>query len=96
MSYDIVVWGSMLKDNDLKMLSKLQDNCMKCINKLQDVNELYKSLHVLPVQKIILLEQAKLGYKLCYNMLPQKLSHTMLTDQNKASIKKRHGYDTRP
>ena len=95
MSYGIVVWGPMLKDSDLNMLSKLQNNCMKCISKLQDIDELYKSVHVLPVKKIIMLEQAKLGYKLCNNMLPRKLSHTMLTDQNNASIKKTHGYNTR-
>ena len=95
MSYGIVVWGPMLKDSDLNMLSKLQNNCMRCISKLQDIDELYKSVHVLPVKKIIMLEQAKLGYKLCNNMLPRKLSCTMLTDQNNASIQKTHGYDTR-
>ena len=95
MSYGIVVWGSMLKDSDLNMLGKLQNNCMKCISKLQDIDELYKSVHVLPVKKIIMLEQAKLGYKLCNNMLPHKLNRTMITDQNNASIKKTHGYDTR-
>ena len=95
MSYGIVVWGPMLKDSDLNMLSKLQNNCMKCISELQAIDELYKLVHVLPVKKIIMLEQAKLGYKLCNNMLPRKLSRTMLADQNNASIKKTHGYDTR-
>ena len=95
MRYGIVVWGSILKDSDLNMLSKLQNNCMKCISRLQDMYELYTSLHVLPVKKLIMLEQAILGYKLCNNMLSLKLSRTMLTDQNNASIKKIHGYDTR-
>ena len=95
MTYGIVVWGPMLKSRDLNMLSKLQTNCMKRICTMGDKKHLYQTLRVLPIKKLVMLEQAKLGYKLCNNLLPKKLSGALLTDQNNDSIKKVHGYDTR-
>ena len=59
---------------------------------MSDIN---KELCVLPVHKLIKLEQAKLGFKLCNNMLPMRLSEALLTNHTSASIKKQHKYNTR-
>ena len=52
-------------------------------------------IRYLPVQKLIQLEQAKLGFKLCKNLLPTRLREALLTDHSSASIKKQHSYNTR-
>ena len=65
---------------------------MQTILPKSELNVAYKELQILPIKKIIYLEQAKLGYKLCNDMLPKKLTEILLTDQ---SIKKRHHYNTR-
>ena len=67
----IVIWGPMLRECDLKILQKIQNTCLKCINPKRPMCDIYKALHVLPVHKIIKLEQAKLGFKLCNNLLPR-------------------------
>ena len=85
----------MLKEGDLKMLQKIQNNCLKCIKPKQSLSDTNRALWVLPVHKLIKLEQAKLGFKLCNNMLPTRLSEALLTDHMNMSIKKQHKYNTR-
>ena len=55
------------------------------INRVQ----INRSRPVLPVHKIVNLEQAKLGFKLCNGMLPTTLSKALLTDHMSASIEKK-------
>ena len=93
--YVIVIRGSMSKQSDINSLQKIQDDCMRSILPKKSVSETYKQLQVLPIKKIIALEKAKMGYKLCNDMLPKKLTETLLTDQNDMSIKKSHKYGTR-
>ena len=95
LAYEIVVWGPMLKECDLKRLQSIQNNCLKCIKPKQSLSDINKELCMLPVHKLIKLEQAKLGFKLCNNMLPTRLSEALLTDHMSASIKKQHKYNTR-
>ena len=95
LAYGIIVWGPMLKEYDLKMLQKIQNNCLKCIKPKQSLSYINRELRVLPVHKLIKLEQAKLGFRLCNNMLPTRLSEALLTDHMNMSIKKQHNYNTR-
>ena len=85
----------MLKECDLKMLQKIQNNCLKCIKPKQSLPDTNRELRVLPVHKLIKLEQAKLGFRLCNNMLPTRLSEALLTDHMDMSIKKQNNYNTR-
>ena len=41
------------------------------------------------------LEQCKMGYKLCHNLLPSNLTQNMLLDHRSHSIVKAHRYPTR-
>ena len=83
----------MLKECDLKMLQKIQNNSLKCVKPKQSLSDINRELCVLPVHKLIKLEQAKLGFKICNNMLPTRLSEALLTDHMSMSIKKQHKYN---
>ena len=95
LAYGIIAWGPILKECDLIMLQKIQNNCLKCIKPKQSLTDTNRELCVLPVHKLIKLEQAKLGFRLCNNMLPVRLSEALLTDHKNMSIKKKHNYNTR-
>ena len=88
LTYGIVAWGPMLIECDLKILQKIQNNCLKCIKPKTQLSNIYNELHVLPVRKLIQLEQAKLGFKLCNNMLPTKLTEALLTDHKSVNLRK--------
>ena len=44
---------------------------------------------------MVQLEQCKMGYKLCHNLLPSNLTQNMLLDHRSHSIVKEHRYPTR-
>ena len=50
--------------------------------------------HILKVKDQIVLEQVKLGYKACKNLLPTKFANNILTDSTNASFLKSHNYNT--
>ena len=60
----------------------------------ESIPDILKETRILPVRKIVNLEQAKLGFKLCNDMLPTTLSKALLTDHTSASIEKKHRYNT--
>ena len=89
LSYGIVVWGTLIKESDLNMLQKIQNKYLRCIVQKESIPDILKETHILPVRKIVNLEQAKLGFKLCNDMLPNTLSKALLTDHMSASIEKK-------
>ena len=95
LSYGIVVWETLIKESDLNTLQKIQNKCLRCILQKESIPDILKETRILPVRKIVNLEQAKLGFKLCNNMLPTTLSKALLTDHTSASIEKKHRYNTR-
>ena len=50
---------------------------------------------ILPFKELVLLEQCKLGYKLCHDLLPTNLAKSMKHDHRMQSILKTHNYPTR-
>ena len=88
LTYGIVAWGPMIKQSDLKSLQQTQDNCMRCICAKNPLAEIYETLCVLPVSKLIQLKQAKRDFGLCNDLLPLKLSEALLTDYRSVSITK--------
>ena len=57
-------------------------NCLRCIE-------------ILDVTELINLELCKLVYKLCHDLLPEKLAENMKKDHKHLSIEKTHRYPTR-
>ena len=78
-----------------KSLQQIQDNCMRCICPKNPLAEIYETLCVLPVSKLIQLKQAKMDFGLCNDLLPLKWSEALLTDHRSVSITKRYRYGTR-
>ena len=95
LTYGIVAWGPMIKQSDLKSLQQIRDNCMRCICPKNPLAEIYETLCVLPVFKLIQLKRAKMGFRLCNDLLPLKWSEALLTDHRSVSITKLHKYGTR-
>ena len=50
---------------------------------------------ILRVKSLIKLEEYKLGYKMCHNLLPRPLHDCLLTDHCDRTTEKRHSYNTR-
>ena len=74
---------------------KIQNRCVSQIDPAACIADIYSTQHLLNLHQIIRLEQSKLGFKLCNNMLRPRVSKKMLTDQNSKSIVKAHIYETR-
>ena len=93
--YGIGIWGPMVGVHHINKLIKIQNRCVSQINPASCITDIYRTYHLLNLHQIIRLEQSKLGFKLCNNMLPPRVSKEMLTDQNSKSIVKTHDYETR-
>ena len=90
-----VYMGSMLQKHLIDKLSKAQCTAVKLIDPQNDIDEVFKKYKILKFVDMIHLEQCKMGYKLCHNLLPEKLKSNMTKDHNYRSITKGHRYPTR-
>ena len=91
LSYGISIWGPMLRKGQLQGLSAIQRKCVDLIGNQSS----FKKYKIPTLQELIILEQCKLGYKLCRKLLPLGFEKLMLTDHKMASIEKSHAYSTR-
>ena len=94
-NYCLVLWGPMIKKHLLDKITKTQRTAVQLINPCVLVDILFKKEKILPVQKLIALEECKMGYKLCHNLLPKNLGKCMLSDHRDVSVQKGHRYQTR-
>ena len=82
-------------ESRLNQLQKLQTKAIAQIKPRQETLVSLKSLRILDVRELILLETLKLGYKVCNGLLPKPLENCIITDHNAKSNAKQHCYDTR-
>ena len=61
---------------------------------MKNIKDVMLDYKILSLANMIALEQCKLGYKLCHNLLPKKMSQDMMTDHHNKSTKKVHKYNT--
>ena len=85
----------MLQKHLVDKLSKAQCTAVKLIDPNNTTDEIFKQYHILKFTDMIQFEQCKMGYKLCHNLLPNKLMNNMTQDHNCQSIIKSHRYSTR-
>ena len=90
LSYGISIWGPMLRKGQVQVLSAVQH---KCVDLIGNQNS-FKEYKIPTLQQLIILEQCKLGFKLCKKLLPLGLEKLMLTDHKMTSIEKSHAYPT--
>ena len=93
--YCLGVWGLMITKKQNKQLTKLQRVTMSLIDTTMETDEIVKKYKILELEKLVRLEQMKIGYKLCHNLLPTKVTDLISHDHMGKSITKEHRYQTR-
>ena len=92
--YCLCIWGSMLHKHLIDKLSRAQRTAVALIDPNKNTEELFNKHKILKVTDLIHLEQCKLGYKLCHNLLPKSFADNMTKDHKQHSIIKNHQYST--
>ena len=95
LAYCLGIWGSMLPMQMIHKLSKAQKTAVSLIDPNKKSELVFQENRILTLTKMIHLEQCKLGYKLCHNLLPKRLEENMTRDHRQHSIAKTHQYSTR-
>ena len=93
--YGLVCWGNMIDSTDLNRLRKIQNSCVRFIDTSKTLERIYCDNKILTIDKLIVLENAKLWYKFHKNALPQRLHKNMKVDHHQTSLEKQHRYATR-
>ena len=93
--YCLCIWGSMLQKNMLNKLVNAQRYAVSLIDPNCCIEVIFRKYKILRLVDMLHLEQCKMGYKLCHNLLPAKLAENMLHDHKSHSISKEHRYFTR-
>ena len=93
--YCLGIWGSMISRKQNKQLAKLQRTAISLIDTTMKTDEIVKKYKILESEKLVKLEQMKIGYKLCHNLLPTKVADLIRRDHTGQSITKEHRYQTR-
>ena len=92
--YCLSIWGTMIQKRLLSLLVNAQRKAVKLIDPTKSIDDSFIAYKILPFDKLVRLEQCKLGYKLCDNLLPAKLALNMKQDNKKQSTVKTHRYPT--
>ena len=95
LTYCLGIWGTMAQRSQIDKLEKIQKKAIKQIAPMKNIKDVMLNYKILSLANMIALEQCKLGYKLCHNLLPKKMSQDMMTDHHNKSSKKVYKYNTR-
>ena len=95
LSYALCIWGPMLQSSLKKQLCKIQKKAVRLIDTKIKVDEVYRIHKILKFEDMVDVEQCKLGYKLCHELLPKALAKNMTSDHLRGSLGKEHNYPTR-
>ena len=92
--YGILMSGNMIQKSDLSKLQKLQNRCVQTIHPNMSVEDIYKNLGILTINKMLKLENCKLWYKFYKRILPTKLQNIMSVGFSSETLIKSHNYNT--
>ena len=95
LKYGILLWGSMLNQNQTKRLQKLQDQAIQLLHQSKTVQSIYRDNKIPDLQKMIKIEQLKFAYRLINIILPVNLSKLVKTDHKGSNLCKTQNYRTR-
>ena len=85
----------MLSKKQTKNLARLQRTAISLIDPTMRTDKIIKKYRILELEKLVRLEQMKVGYKLCHNLLPTNVAVLIRHDHKGQSINKEHKYQTR-
>ena len=94
LSYGISVWGTMISKQSKRELFNIQRKCVELIHNNKGI-DCFSLAKIPTLDQLIVLEQCKIGFKLCTHQLPEGLTELLLTNHEKQSIQKTHSYCTR-
>ena len=94
-TYGMSILGTSVSKSNLKHIQTIQNNCLRCIEPKMCLTDIHKKHKILRVEDLIKLEQYKMGYKACSNLLPVRLLTCLFTDSKDRTLRKTHGYNTR-
>ena len=95
LSYAILVWGSTLRESNIKKLQTIQNACIKTMKPRMKLTKGFRNLNIQTVRELIDLELCKFFFKLINGLLPSKLTDCVLRDSKGKTLKKCHEYMTR-
>ena len=93
--YCLSIWGTMIQKRLQSVIAKVQRKAVELIDPTMGTTDVFTVYKIWPFNKLVILEQCKLGYKLCNNLLPTNLAKNMKQDHRKQSTVKDHRYPTR-
>ena len=76
-------------------ITRIQQKAVKLIGPMIPVSDTFAKYNILTFEKMVKLEQCKLCFKLCNNLLPPNLAKSMRQDHRMQSTSKSHRYHTR-
>ena len=85
----------MLQSRMVCKIITAQEMAIRLIDPTLSLDELFAEHKILRFKDMVKLEQCKLGYKLCHDLLPKALSNNMKIDHRNKCITKTHKYPTR-
>ena len=95
MTYGIILWGNMIKKEQLHKLQKCQNKCLELLyGKEASVNNFHK-YKMLRINEIIKLTNVKHAHKIQYSHLPKRIIECSMNDERNNSLIKKHRYSTR-
>ena len=92
--YCLSIWGTMIQKRLHSVIAKAQQKAVKLIDLTMEIDDVFTAHKILHFDKLVRLEQCKLGYKLYNNLLPINLANNMKQDHRKQSTVKDHQYPT--
>ena len=95
LAYGLLVWGNMITQTQMNKIRKIQDIAVQLIEPKLELLSVYKKYGILPIEKLIELENYKVWYKYYHNLLPVRLGEMMKEDSNQKMMIKTHRYNTR-
>ena len=94
LNYLLCIWGTMLQSSLTKKLSRIQNIAVKLVDTKATLEEAYQSHKILKFEDMVKVEQCKMGYKMCHELLPKALSVNMVRDHQNEPLGKGHKYPT--
>ena len=93
--YCIGIWGTMLTKKQKLDLTRLQRTAVSLVDMTKPTDQVFKTMGILTFGNLIRLEQMKLGFKLCHELLPVKFAMQLKEDHRGCAMVKTHQYSTR-
>ena len=82
----VLIWGCMIKKEQLNKIDKLQKKAIALINLNSNVNTIMNEEKLLTIEEIIKLELLKIGHQLSLGTLPINLARDLKKDHLSNSL----------